>query len=378
MSFTVVPEDAARQLADPGPPEACPHCGQRVFWRNGSYERRLLLLGPCRVQRWRCQSCGRTHSRLPEGVTGPQRTRPWQAILMRLYVLGVSLRATCASLELLGCFVSPASLWRDVQRLQAEAPWDTTAKLPGVVLVDETWLPLAGHKQPVAVVLDREGRPRDLRRTGPDFDWTAYFQELEVRGVHTLVTDDDPAFHKALKGCGLNRQLCVVHMRRTVRRRLQRMRTGKDRILLTPEDAAVLQGVVRLVRELPLWGGRLLLVCCEWAHQGVVRLSPPVLALVEHVMDRWNDLVRCVRDPAIPPQHKPAGGLVWPLQAAGAAGPRPEDAAGGTGLPASAGRPPGVKPAGPPGPERRSRSCPTKLFSTKVKQCRFAQYAGSR
>ncbi|MYC63621.1 MAG: hypothetical protein F4X16_12475 [Caldilineaceae bacterium SB0661_bin_34] len=44
----------------------------------------------------------------------------------------------------------------------------------------------------------------------------------------------------------------------------------------------------------------LLLVCCEWAHQGVVRLSPPVLALVEHVMDRWNDLVRCVRDPAIP------------------------------------------------------------------------------
>ncbi|MCY3661083.1 MAG: hypothetical protein OXG36_18930 [Caldilineaceae bacterium] len=85
MSFTVVPEDAARQLADPGPPEACPHCGRRVFWRNGSYERRLLLLGPCRVQRGRCQSCGRTHSRPPEGVTRQQRTRSWQAILMRLY-----------------------------------------------------------------------------------------------------------------------------------------------------------------------------------------------------------------------------------------------------------------------------------------------------
>ena len=300
MSFTVVPEEAARQLADPGPPEACPHCGRRAFWRNGSYERHLLLLGPCRVPRWRCQSGGRTHARPPEGVTRQPRTRSWQATLMRLYVLGVSLRATCASLELLGCFVSPASLWRDVQRLQAEAPWDSAAKLPGVVLLDETWLPLEGRPQPVAVVLDSEGRPRDLRRTGPDFDWTAYFRELEARGVHTLVTDDDPAFHKALKGCGLDRQLCVVHMRRTVRRRLQRMRKGKDKILPTPEDAAVLRGVVRLVRELPLWGGQLLLVCCEWAHQGVLRLSPPVLALVEHVMDRWNDLVRCVRDPTIP------------------------------------------------------------------------------
>ena len=109
---------------------------------------------------------------------------------MRLYLLGVSLRATCAGLELLGCFVSHVSLWRDVQRLQAEAPWDSAGMLPGVVLVDETRLPLEGRKQPVAVVLDTEGRPCDLRRTGPDFDWTAYFQELEARGVHTLVTDD--------------------------------------------------------------------------------------------------------------------------------------------------------------------------------------------
>ena len=298
MSFTVVPEDPARQLADPGPPEACPHCGRRAFWRNGFYERHLLLLGPCRVQRWRCQSCGRTHSRPPEDVTRQQRTRSWQAILMRLYVLGVSLRATCASLEVLGCFVSPTSLWRDVQRLQAEAPWDSAAKLPGVVLLDETWLPLEGRQQPVVVVLDTDGRPRDLRRTGPDFDWTAYFRALEARGVHTLVTDDDPAFHKALKGCGLDRQLCVVHMRRTVRRRLQRMRKGKDRIPLTPEDAAVLRGGCGWCGSCPCGAAG----CCwsEWAHQGVVRLSPPVLALVEHVMDRWNDLVRCARDPSVP------------------------------------------------------------------------------
>ena len=316
------------------------------------------------MQRLRCQSCGRTHSRPPEGVTRQQGTRSWQDTLIRLYVLGISLCATCARLELLGCFVSPVSLWRDVQRLQAEAPWNTTAKLPGVVLLDETWLPLEGRQQPVAVVLDTEIPAPCGAGRGAGFR-TAYFQELEARGVHTLVTDDDPAFRKALQGCGLDRQLCVVHMRRTVRRRLQRMRKGKDRILPAPEDAAVLQGVVRLVWELPLWGGRLLLVCCEWAHQGAVRLSPPVLALVEHVMDRWNDLVR---DPSVPPART---GWRAGLDASspGRGWPAAEDAAGDTGLPAPAGRPPGLKPAGPPGPSQRSRSCPPEPFSTKVKQC---------
>ena len=46
MSFTVGPEDATRQLADPGLPYACPHCDQRAFWLIGCYERHLLLLGP--------------------------------------------------------------------------------------------------------------------------------------------------------------------------------------------------------------------------------------------------------------------------------------------------------------------------------------------
>lgn len=107
-----------------------------------------------------------------------------------------------------------------------------------MVLLDETWLPLEGRTQPVAVVLDPEGQPGPVRLKSQGCNWTAYFRELEARGVHALVTDDDSAFRKALQGCGLDRQLCVVHMRRTVRRRPQRMR--KDRILLTPQDAAVL------------------------------------------------------------------------------------------------------------------------------------------
>ena len=43
----------------------------------------------------------------------------------------------------------------------------------------------------------------------------------------------------------------LVHMRRTVRRQLPRMRTGRR----TREDATVLRGIGQRVRQLPLWGG---------------------------------------------------------------------------------------------------------------------------
>ena len=120
----------------------------------------------------------------------------------------------------------------------------------------------------------------------------------------------------------------------------------------------MLRGVVR---ELPPEGGQLLLVCCEWAHQGVVRLSPPVLALVEHVMDRWNDLVRCVRDPAIPPGTNRLEGWFGRFK------PRARLARGLK-------TPQGAQAflhllAGQPEPWRRSRSYPPGPFSTKVKQC---------
>ena len=52
-----------------------------------------------------------------------------------------------------------------------------------MILVDETRLSLEGRTQPMAVVLDPEGWPCDLRRTGPEFDWTVYFRDLEAIGL---------------------------------------------------------------------------------------------------------------------------------------------------------------------------------------------------
>ena len=265
------------------------------------------------MQRGRCQSSGCTHSRLPEEVAGQQR-----AVLMRLFVLSVSL-------EVLGCFVSHIGLWQDVQQL----PWNLVAKLPGVVLVAEAWLPLKGRQHPVAVVLDTEGQPYDLRRTGPDFDGTAYCREPEARSVHTLVTDDDPAYRKALQlraGPAAVRRAHAAHR--------------------APAAAG-------LLRVGPL--GRGPAVTARTVSGGACHGS--------------DGTTLCVAYATPPSPSTNRLGLVWPLQAPGAAGPRPEDAAGHTDLPASAGRKPGLKPGGPPGPGRRSRSCPPEPLSTKVKQC---------
>ena len=160
MSFTVVPEDAARQLADPGSQEACPHCGQHAFWRNGSYGRHLLLLGSCRVQCWRCQTCGRTHSRLPERGDPPAA----HASLAGNPDVPVSAgRQPACGLRQLGT----AGLFRESHQPVAGCAAAAGGGAVGydreatrVVLLDETWLPLEGWPQPVAVVLDSEGQPR--------------------------------------------------------------------------------------------------------------------------------------------------------------------------------------------------------------------------
>ena len=158
--------------------------------------------------------------------------------------------------------------------------------------------------------------------------------------MHTLVTDDDPAFRKALQGCGPGRtQPCCG-------------------------------GWCNWCGSCPCGAAR----GCWSAASGPTKARSGAVAAragpggtCHGPLERPRTLrARPLRPPGT---NRPGAGL--DAQAPGAAGPRPEDAAGGTGLPALAGRKPGLKPAGQPGPWRRSRSCPPEPFSTKVKLCRM-------
>ncbi|MCY4522683.1 MAG: hypothetical protein OXC13_18155 [Caldilineaceae bacterium] len=63
-----------------------------------------------------------------------------------------------------------------------------------------------------------------------------------------MTTDDDPVYGSALKATGLDRQLCAMHLRRTVGRHIRHL----DKDSLTHLDRTVLPILQWLVRARPL------------------------------------------------------------------------------------------------------------------------------
>lgn len=78
-------------------PPCCPHCGLKVMWRHGHYDRKAdrgghdgPSLNPVPVSRYSCSGCRRTCSRLPLCIA-PRRWYDWavqQAVLVFLLVGG--------------------------------------------------------------------------------------------------------------------------------------------------------------------------------------------------------------------------------------------------------------------------------------------------
>ena len=243
-----------------------------------------------------CKCNAGSASPLPPGVTSCQRPQAFWELVTAMYVHSVSFRGLVRLLDLLGCGVGAATLWRDAQAVAPGWAPDPQAKLPPWVEVDETWLSMGGAKRPVAVVLGPKGARLDLRLSGPGFDWSDWFTDVAARGVRGLTTDDAPEYGPALRETGLDRQQCAVHMQRTVSRHLRRI----DDEDLTHLDRALLPILQRLVRERPPEAGPVLLGLWEAVAQGRVRLRDPVRNLLFHLVENWADLVRCARDPDVP------------------------------------------------------------------------------
>ena len=295
MDFILTPVDPERQRALPDIPAACPHCGACAWRRNGTYPRDLVVLGRLQVQRWQCKACLGSASPLPPGVTSRQRPQSFRELVTDLYVYSVSFRGLARILDLLGCGVGAATLWRDVQAVAPDRRPDPQADLPAWLEVDETWLSIGGVKCPVAVVLGPKGERLDLRLSGPGFDWGDWFTDLARRGARVLTTDDAPVYGPALEVAGLDRQQCAVHMQRTVGRHIRDL----DEDTLTHLDRVLLPILQRLARERPPEAGPVLLALWQSVAQGRVRLDPEVRKLLWHLVSRWNDLVRSQHHPKV-------------------------------------------------------------------------------
>ena len=295
MDFILAPADPERQRALPETPAAGPQCGACAWRRNGTYARDLVVLGRLQVQRWQCKACLGSASPLPPGVTALQRPQAFRELVTSLYVHSVSLRGLVRILDLLGCGVGAATLWRDVQAVAPGRRPDPQAVLPAWLEVDETWLSIGGEKRPVAVVLGPKGERLDLRLSGPGFDWGGWFTDLAQRGARVLTTDDAPVYGPALDASGLDRQQCAVHMQRTVGRHIRDL----DEEALTHLDRVLLPILRRLARERPPAAGPVLLGLWQAVAQGRVRLHPEVCQRLWHLVVRWNDLVRSQDHPKV-------------------------------------------------------------------------------
>ena len=225
-------------------------------------------------------------------MTSRQRPQSFRELVADLYVYSVSFRGLARILDLLGCGVGAAALWRDVPAMLPGRRPDPQAGLAGGGrdLAVHRWRKATGGHGPWA-----QGPA-----AGPAVEWSRLRWGRLVHGsgpagTRVLTTDDDPVYEPALDASGLDRQQCAVHMQRTVERHLR----GLDEDTLTHLDQVLLPILQRLVRERSPEAGPVLLELWQAVAQGRVPLDPEVRQRLWHLVSRWNDPVRSQHNPKV-------------------------------------------------------------------------------
>ena len=133
------------------------------------------------MQRWPCKVRLGSASPLPPGVTTLQRPQAFREWVTALYVHSVRLRGLVRIMDLRGCGVGAATLWRDVQAVAPGLMPDLQAVLSPWLAVDATWLSIGGAKRPVAMVPGPKGERLARILSGLGLDWGSWFTDLAPR-----------------------------------------------------------------------------------------------------------------------------------------------------------------------------------------------------
>lgn len=214
-----------------GRPERCAGCGGKGFMRYGVVERRVrdIRVERIRRQRWRCKNCGKTTSTYPVGVV----PKAWQsgrtkALSVVLHAFGLSYDNVSAVLGGLEVGVVKATVWNNVQEAAQAIVAQREKQRKGkasVIGADETVFKVAGEEIRVGFVTDAQtgeiiGVDILTGRKGQDFvEWLS--QYVGQYGVEVLVSDDLESYGVAAEELGLKHQLCLAHVRKSVRRRMK-------------------------------------------------------------------------------------------------------------------------------------------------------------
>lgn len=213
------------------------------------------------------------------------------ALIGVLYALGLSHRGLERAVALFGHRVDHVSSWRDIQRLGQAVRRRLPPGRARIVGVDETWVKVRGQARPVGVVVDVGGSTLGIELTGAGFDYRGWFESMARElGVEVVVTDDSTDYRSGVDHAGVQRQQCLVHMKRTLGRAKGRLNKR-----VRTRYARLLEQISALVKELPVDGVAKLL---RWYVN--TALPPALRRLVVHLLERWHQLTVYQRQPGVP------------------------------------------------------------------------------
>jgi transposase-like protein len=180
--------------------------------------------------------------------------------------------------------------WRDVQ--EAGLGVLRGLAMPASVEVigaDETVLKVKGKQRVVGFVVEPgSGAVLGLELLAQQ-DTSAFIRWLKKYaqglGVKVVVSDDLATYKPVVEELGVEHQVCLAHVRKNVKRRLQEIKGW------APEK----EKIAELLQELPREGGLALMEL-----EKVVRSVPKLRELVVELAQRWRSLVCYQGKPGVP------------------------------------------------------------------------------
>lgn len=225
-----------------------------------------------------------------------------------LWAAGLSLRWCERVLQVFGLVSSDTSVWRAVGLLGSALASRPIGRAQ-VLGVDGVALRLAGQTVGVIVAVDDATGELLALELLDERDPQAVLAWLRplvaATGASVLVTDDLSSYGVVASELGLERQVCVFHLKRWVRRALDELEQE-----LAEHGDERWQGIIaearRVVKQLAAAGGARLHAL--WTAMRDVRYPaagewPPAVRLrhlLGRVSDHWHDYRRWAADPRIP------------------------------------------------------------------------------
>ena len=275
-----------------GRPQQCPHCQGGLWQRHGLAPKPVkdLRESVMTAIRYRCTQCQRTFRHYPEGIDRHDQSQRLRALVALLWALGLSHQSISYLLAALGAPIAKMTSWRDVQ--EAGLGVLRGLAMPASVEVigaDETVLKVKGKQRVVGFVVEPgSGAVLGLELLAQQ-DTSAFIRWLKKYaqglGVKVVVSDDLATYKPVVEELGVEHQVCLAHVRKNVKRRLQEIKGW------APEK----EKIAELLQELPREGGLALMEL-----EKVVRSVPKLRELVVELAQRWRSLVCYQGKPGVP------------------------------------------------------------------------------